>query len=1012
MISIGQQTNEREWVVLPSSTHSSGYLSTGTSQTQLLFNEAVPASVNNRATVVGPPSPIVIEKLLPLSGEQEKGDSIKSLLSFSSLSEEKLQAAVNLAKRDLRRRRFNTMYKSPADISISDTIDVALPQEITTSLSLKERLTRPASKCPVDATRKCPVASKPSGRLLPTSRHPVCTSMGGADQHVVLRQEIRMLQNELENLKKGRDTNVNRKERVNLLAARQPQGTPKKSSRSLGGHPHSVRPPVQKQREAAHQQNIHRQELFALPSELEHSESAYKQNRATHLSGGYTPKQSAEDTSKKPYIASMSSSTQDYVVAGQQNLLSQEMHKLDEELENIIHQVESLSDRKGMESLEPDELKKFEVRWQNQAVHSARTIYGLQQQIRETQQYIEKLHNQDIWEAKKSTAIQRLAGAHRGTLKALQVIVHQLSEQFYDKLPSHCKELSRLICQLSLCSAKIQVEPGAAMPETAVNILKKLEILDSAISKHEMLQKQKMQDQACPSQKKSSYPSLSSTRAPKGQGRAHRSANGTNPTRHVQAQRMAAQKQRGPQRPAQQRALEELRISANKNKKGGAPQHEKNKSHSKMLGNQKPNAHFRQPTVSSRLRVNQPPQRESSVPWIPASLHTVSPPRSHQKMSPEPRCLSSPAKPSSSSPVMQKVTLGSAEEADLSLENKRQAQNETLRGAWLDKITTQRLNELNQLSQEEVERIKKLRAEVVSPSQWAVRAEQEAREKIQPLLDEAKNLGEFNSRSSTSLRNKLSEQAVKRVEGNAEKLSEALLDDLLEDAERVAWSVKMDEQLEGVTRRMMQAPTLESMLRRMEEIQKDQEEVRRRFTSIAYSDPIQWRQPADSQVQVSGSRPSSPQPIRLTKLVLRQPETANIVLEKPVETGVLSESSLTEETPQEEQQPVNGVPIFPAPKEQSTGTVISVPGSMLRSIRRYRDDYDTYLCDVAHEAGGGFNSWSIADSLADELLWDAVADVAAEFQDVMEECAEAVFTCEFLQMIQSPTASSSAVVIQ
>nr|XP_057936406.1 protein moonraker isoform X3 [Doryrhamphus excisus] len=938
MISIGQQTNEREWVVLPSSTHSSGYLSTGTSQTQLLFNEAVPASVNNRATVVGPPSPIVIEKLLPLSGEQEKGDSIKSLLSFSSLSEEKLQAAVNLAKRDLRRRRFNTMYKSPADISISDTIDVALPQEITTSLSLKERLTRPASKCPVDATRKCPVASKPSGRLLPTSRHPVCTSMGGADQHVVLRQEIRMLQNELENLKK---------------------------------------------------------------------------NRATHLSGGYTPKQSAEDTSKKPYIASMSSSTQDYVVAGQQNLLSQEMHKLDEELENIIHQVESLSDRKGMESLEPDELKKFEVRWQNQAVHSARTIYGLQQQIRETQQYIEKLHNQDIWEAKKSTAIQRLAGAHRGTLKALQVIVHQLSEQFYDKLPSHCKELSRLICQLSLCSAKIQVEPGAAMPETAVNILKKLEILDSAISKHEMLQKQKMQDQACPSQKKSSYPSLSSTRAPKGQGRAHRSANGTNPTRHVQAQRMAAQKQRGPQRPAQQRALEELRISANKNKKGGAPQHEKNKSHSKMLGNQKPNAHFRQPTVSSRLRVNQPPQRESSVPWIPASLHTVSPPRSHQKMSPEPRCLSSPAKPSSSSPVMQKVTLGSAEEADLSLENKRQAQNETLRGAWLDKITTQRLNELNQLSQEEVERIKKLRAEVVSPSQWAVRAEQEAREKIQPLLDEAKNLGEFNSRSSTSLRNKLSEQAVKRqVEGNAEKLSEALLDDLLEDAERVAWSVKMDEQLEGVTRRMMQAPTLESMLRRMEEIQKDQEEVRRRFTSIAYSDPIQWRQPADSQVQVSGSRPSSPQPIRLTKLVLRQPETANIVLEKPVETGVLSESSLTEETPQEEQQPVNGVPIFPAPKEQSTGTVISVPGSMLRSIRRYRDDYDTYLCDVAHEAGGGFNSWSIADSLADELLWDAVADVAAEFQDVMEECAEAVFTCEFLQMIQSPTASSSAVVIQ
>ncbi|XP_054651222.1 protein moonraker isoform X2 [Dunckerocampus dactyliophorus] len=732
------------------------------------------------------------------------------------------------------------------------------------------------------------------------------------------------------------------------------------------------------------------------------------QNRATSLSGGCTPKQSAEDTSKKP----KSSCTQHYVVAGQQDLLSQEMHKLDKELDNIIHQVETLADRKGEESLEPEEQKKLEVRWQNQAVHSARSIYALQQQMREIQQYIEKLHNQDIWEAKKSTAIQRLAGAHRGTLKALQVIVHQLSEQFYGKLPSHCKELSRLICQLSLCSAKIQVEPGSAMPETAVSILKKLEILDSAISKHEMLQMQKMQDQACHSQKKSSYHSLSPTRAPKGRGRAHGPAYATNPTRRIQAQRMAAQKQRGPQRPAQHRALEELHVSENKSKKVGLPQNEKSKSPPKMLGNQKKDAHFKQPTVSSRLRVNQPPQREPSVPWIPASSHSLSPPRAHQKMSPEPRCLSSPAKPSSSSPVMQKVTVGSVEEAGLSLGNKQQAQNETLRGAWLDKITTQRLNELNQLSQEEVKRIKRLRAEVVSPTQWAVRAEQEAREKIQPLLDEAKNLGESKSRSSASLRNKLSEQAAKRVEDNAEQLGEALLDDLLEDAARAAWTVKMDEQLEGVTHRMMQSPTLEGMLLRMEEIQKDQEEVRRRFTSIAYSDPIQWGQPAGSQDQVSCSRPSSPQPIRLTRLVLRQPEAANIVLEKPVETGVPSESSLTEETPQEEQQPGNSVAIFPGPKEQSTRTVISVPGSMLRSIRRYRDDYDTYLCDVAHEAGGGFNSWSIADSLADELLWDAVADVAAEFQDVMEECAEAIFTCEFLQMIQSPTASSSAVVIQ
>lgn len=51
-------------------------------------------------------------------------------------------------------------------------------------------------------------------------------------------------------------------------------------------------------------------------------------------------------------------------------------------------------------------------------------------------------------------------------------------------------------------------------------------------------------------------------------------------------------------------------------------------------------------------------------------------------------------------------------------------------------------------------------------------------------------------------------------------------------------------------------------------------------------------------------------------------------------------------------------------------------------------------------------------SLADELLSDAVAEVAAEFQDVVEEYAEAVFTSEFLQPIQSPPALAAAVVSQ
>lgn len=51
-------------------------------------------------------------------------------------------------------------------------------------------------------------------------------------------------------------------------------------------------------------------------------------------------------------------------------------------------------------------------------------------------------------------------------------------------------------------------------------------------------------------------------------------------------------------------------------------------------------------------------------------------------------------------------------------------------------------------------------------------------------------------------------------------------------------------------------------------------------------------------------------------------------------------------------------------------------------------------------------------SLAEELLSEALADVAAEFQDVVEEYAEAVFTSEFLQPAPSPPASAAALVSQ
>lgn len=84
----------------------------------------------------------------------------------------------------------------------------------------------------------------------------------------------------------------------------------------------------------------------------------------------------------------------------------------------------------------------------------------------------------------QSVVINRLAAVHRGTLRALQVVTHQLSDLSHGKVPPYLKELGQLIRQLSLCSAKVEVEQGSAVPETALHILQKLEVRCTEVTKY------------------------------------------------------------------------------------------------------------------------------------------------------------------------------------------------------------------------------------------------------------------------------------------------------------------------------------------------------------------------------------------------------------------------------------------------------------------------------------------------------------------------------------------------
>ncbi|MED6246849.1 hypothetical protein ATANTOWER_024792, partial [Ataeniobius toweri] len=162
----------------------------------------------------------------------------------------------------------------------------------------------------------------------------------------------------------------------------------------------------------------------------------------------------------------------------------------------------------------------------------------------------------------------------------------------------------------------------------------------------------------------------------------------------------------GLQNIGQQRELKELQRQSRPNTNYQGRRHVERRKADLMKPDQMQDAGFRQPTVSSQLRVTQLPQKEKSVPWIPTSPHSPPQQRAPQRGRLEPRCLFSPVKPSSSPPREQQAGGQLEAEQRLSSAMKKETQNEAIRRAYQETMTTQRAN---QLSEEEALQIQRLR---------------------------------------------------------------------------------------------------------------------------------------------------------------------------------------------------------------------------------------------------------------------------------------------------------------
>ncbi|XP_010279914.1 PREDICTED: uncharacterized protein KIAA0753-like, partial [Phaethon lepturus] len=168
----------------------------------------------------------------------------------------------------------------------------------------------------------------------------------------------------------------------------------------------------------------------------------------------------------------------------------QEVRRLQKELRSYVQKIEELT-KKGREReiLDPDKEQQVYTRRQKQAARSARMLYVLQQQVKEIQDDLEKLSPHKIKHTKKSRAVSRLAAAHRAAVRALQAFANQFTDQTEQQIPTHYKELGNLIRQLSLCSAKLEVD--SSISDIIIDILLQVEDLDSLLEKKQTPKKVK-----------------------------------------------------------------------------------------------------------------------------------------------------------------------------------------------------------------------------------------------------------------------------------------------------------------------------------------------------------------------------------------------------------------------------------------------------------------------------------------------------------------------------------------
>ncbi|KAM5215006.1 protein moonraker isoform 5-T5 [Hipposideros larvatus] len=686
-----------------------------------------------------------------------------------------------------------------------------------------------------------------------------------------------------------------------------------------------------------------------------------------------------------------------------------EVQRLQKELSSCIHIIEDVIKKDRMEeALDPDEERRIRVRRQEQAVRSARMLYVLQQQVKEIQEELDKFSPHKIKHTKKSWATSRLAAAHRGAIRALQMFVTQFTDQGEQPVSTRYRELGSLIRQLSLCSAKLSAD--SSVPDVVIDILQQIEAFESLLEKKLSPKKVKkcfteirsrflVGDQRAP-ERQQSTPPKSERRPPVVKEILPRETRRPSVAKRLLADNYQPDKEL----PVTERLENDFDVLDVDMLPEDAP----------SIGDQ--NASFQEEafaqtetnTVGKKpVAEHVPFRKKDTLPSarLQQGFHKAEKSRStqsHSKSRLERTTVSSRLK-------VQGDLLFRANKATAVVPIKKKS---LFGAAWLKaKSSPKHATKEQSVQQENPQEESPLRGAIeqeavsISATQLADKVGKAVLERLKPLLVQAQRVNssleadtllEGQPSVSTATAQPTEETTAVDCESNNVRP----LDNSLENSSHESWAMTHSKILEPAAFASLgdskDSPRLKAMLMRIEEMEKFQEEVRHRYNTV-YTNPHLGMQEEknDQKTPAVNERPLSPRPIRITKTAACKDPNVTIVLERPCDGNSLDENAGMEEKSEKREAPLP--PLSENPQRRQGLLALSVPAGMWSSIGDYCGRFEQYLRMVSHEAVGSFNPWLIAESCSDELVDEALGDVAAELQDMCDGYAEAVFTSEFLE---------------